>query len=266
MRLRDRAARTDPAAARQTTPPARRPEQAQIASGYLRPTLGAGRAIGARRGVDPLRYGFIGSTDTHGARAGYVEETDWQGTFSNDDGSAEKRAGILQYNPGGLVAVWAQANTRPDIFAALKRREVYATSGPRIALRVHQSFDPRADLCRTQPPDAIPMGGTLIPSSNARPRFAVNVSMDRRPIARVDIIKLMFRDGAITRSTHTQSDSGQREWCVQWTGPDYKPQEAALWYARVFETPGPRWSAGLSQTHALIAERAWSSPIWALPE
>lgn len=248
------------------TRPLSEAEHAQIASGYLRPTLGTGLAVGARRGVNPLRYGFIGSTDTHGARAGYVEETDWQGTFSNYDGSAEKRAGILQYNPGGLVAIWAHANTRPDIFAALKRREVYATSGPRITLQFHQSFDPQADLCRPQPPDAIPMGGTLIPNSNARPRFAVNVLMDRRPIARVDIIKLVYRQGAIAHSTHTQSDLGRREWCVQWTDRDYNPQEAALWYARVFETPGPRWSAGLSQSHALIAERAWSSPIWSLPE
>ncbi len=241
-------------------------EAAQVASGYLRDALGTGLGVDTRRGINPLRYGFIGSTDTHGARPGYVEESGWQGTFSNYDGSAEKRNGILQYNPGGLVAVWAQENTRPGIFGALKRREVYATSGPRIALQFHQSFDAQADLCRSQPPDTVPMGGTLAPVGNARPRFAVNVLMDQRPIARIDIVKLVYRDGGIVQSIATETDSGRSAWCVQWTDPDYDPREAALWYARVFEIPSPRWSADLSQTNAVIAERAWSSPIWSLPE
>lgn len=239
-------------------------ETARIASGYLRDALGEGLVLGARTGVNPFRYGLIASTDTHGARPGYVEEASWAGTFGDYDDTAQERQATRHYNPGGLVAVWARENTRASIFRALERREAYATSGPRILVRFQQTFDAAAELCRGAAPGAATMGGTLFPEKG-QPRFAVQAMMDRQPLARIDIIKLAYRNGKVVQHIETVEDPGRREWCVEWRDPDYRRDEPALWYARVLETASRRWSATATDDQ-WIQERAWSSPIWSTPE
>ncbi len=113
-----------------------------------------------RLGVNPYQLGFIASTDTHDAAPGGVEE--WRDDLP---GSAPNpRSGR---NSGGLVAVWAEENSRSAIFNALRRREVYATSGPRISVRLFAGpgFDPELcadpDWLTTAYQTGTPMGGTL---------------------------------------------------------------------------------------------------------
>lgn len=102
-------------------------EKTSTEAGYLRAALGQGLATGANSGINPFRYGMIGSTDTHSARPGYVSESDWGGAFGNADDTLAKQMKTPHYNPGGLVAVWAQENTRESIFAALSNRSAYGT-------------------------------------------------------------------------------------------------------------------------------------------
>lgn len=239
-------------------------EERAIASGYLRQTLGRGLLLEAKTGVNPFHYGLIASTDTHAARPGYVEEAGWQGTFGPMDATREGRGRQRQYNPGGLVAVWARANDRPHLFDALDRREVYATSGPRIVLRFQQSFDPTLDLCAGDVPAAVHMGGSIDPGASQPPRFGVQVLADRVPLTQIDIVKLTVRDGEIEQSIASEKNPGRKDWCVDWADDEYDPSQPTLWYARVLERPTPRWSAELGDT-TVQSERAWTSPIWSVP-
>lgn len=90
--------------------------------------------------------GAIGSTDTHFGTPGRVAEASYDRGISTLLATDEQQLGRLDFNPGGLVAVWANANTRADVFDALHRREAYATSGPRIALKFGVVG---ADFCAT---------------------------------------------------------------------------------------------------------------------
>lgn len=98
------------------SPGALTPEEfAATASGYLRNALGRGLAIETETGVNPFRFGLIGSTDSHTASPGQVDERDWAGAFGNVDDTFDEQLRTPQYNPGGLVAVWARENTRESV-------------------------------------------------------------------------------------------------------------------------------------------------------
>ena len=128
-------------------------------------------------GVNPFKYGFIGSTDTHSSAAGATEEGNWPGTGSLGDSRPETRLNhsvgpefpvkSVLNNPGGLAGVWAEENTRESIFDALKRRESFATSGTRIRVRFFGGWDYPSDLHRRRDlveaayRSGVPMGGDL---------------------------------------------------------------------------------------------------------
>src|SRR5207244_5353641 len=154
---------------------------------YLRGILLEGLGEEVRLGENPFRVGVVASTDTHNGTPGAVAEESWVGHRGTDDGLPADRLGEGQFyrggwrfSPGGLAAVWAEENSRPAIFDALRRREVYGTSGPRIAVRFFGGFDLANDLCTD--PDMVetayrsgaPMGSALpaSPASGA-PHFLV---------------------------------------------------------------------------------------------
>ena len=234
-------------------------EHAQIGSGYVRNVLGRGLKQHSANGVNPFAYGFIGSSDTHASRPGDVEEDGWVGHIGGYDEIPENRNPL--YNPGGLVAVWAEENTRQSIFSALARKETYATSGPRIRLRFDHTFAAYASCERTVGA-VLPMGSTVRGSTARPPAFIVRALQDERPLERVDIIKLYLRDGRLQQALYSFSAdaTGKADWCVTWRDEDYRADEFALWYTRVLEVPSTRWN-GETQ----IRERAWSSPIWSVP-
>ena len=117
---------------------------------YARPALKEGLRLERKLGVNPFKFGMIGSTDSHTALATGDEEDFW-GKFSEDEPSPE-RASELQWRPeesatasdddvdvgplkwryvaSGYAAVWARENTRAALFDAMRRRETYATTGP----------------------------------------------------------------------------------------------------------------------------------------
>jgi hypothetical protein len=155
---------------------------------FVRDGLKEGLRQADRLGVNPFKYGFIGSTDTHLGTPGDTEEDDWSGHLPNQDTTPEKRLGTsteeimsnLDENPGGLAGVWAEENTRDGIFHALRRRETFGTSGVRIKPRFFggwgftEADGAAADFVEIGYEKGVPMGSDLPPrKGGASPSFMV---------------------------------------------------------------------------------------------
>jgi len=200
-----------------------------------------------------------------------VEESDWHGPVFGL-GSLEAAMTRMDWNPGGLVAVRAEENTRESLFAAMQRREVYATSGTRIHLNFEASTE--SLTCDADGGEAdIPMGGSF---QTGLPTFRMEVSKDRMPLAKLEVVKGWIEDGIFQESVTPvwQGETASR--CLVWQDEGFDALSAAFWYLRVTEAGTPRWSANLCRREGrcdefpgadvMVEERAWSSPIWYLPE
>lgn len=250
-------------------------EWARMGSAYYRPLLGRGLQAFAEDGdsLNPLKLGAIGSTDTHLGTAGKVQEEGYWGSMSMLWRTDEERLAQDAYNAGGLVAVWAEENTRASVFDALQRREAYATSGPRISLRFGIAAENACQLPELA--FSTPMGGTT--RQPHVPRFAVFAGRDRANLAAVHIIKGELHEGEVRETVHRIAAyaEGRHSVCHEWQDEDFDPQAPAYWYARVVEEPTPRWTKhlceGIGQCEAypggdrLVEQRAWSSPVWYEP-
>lgn len=255
--------------ARQGTPPTLEQQQ-QIASGYIRQALAEGLQRQQRDGLNSLRYGFVGATDTHSARPGDVDEEGWKGGSGRFDLDATNRAQLIDNNPGGLTGVWAEANTRDAVFAALKRRHSFATSGPRIALRFFASFETRKNHCRDRRnrADVVAMGAVMPATGTRRaPQFYVEAMKDQAPLERIELIKLSVEGDTVVQTITpvTLARRQQTQACVRIPDEAFNPQGTALWYVRVLQQPTPSWRQLPDGSPQLVAERAWSSPIWYEP-
>lgn len=236
-------------------------EQIDIANGYVRPTLARGLRLLSSQGVNPFQYGFVGATDSHSAQPGSAEEDNWRGSLGQWDTDLKDRQVFANYNPGGLTAIWSEKNTRRALFAALQRREVYATSGTRIKLRVRQTFVAEAN-CDLVPAHTKAMGASLGDHKEMqRPTFIIEAMQDRTPLAAIDMVKLSQNGGQVDQRIIALGNypNGRASSCVAWTDSDYSKGDIALWYVRVLEQPSQRWDK-----QDQIQERAWSSPIWSL--
>lgn len=108
--------------------------------------------------------------------------------------------------------------------------------------------------------------------------FRVQAQADHTPISAIEIIKGWLENGELQEKVVQvwHDNEGAADLCVEWQDADFDALEAAFWYARVLETPTPRWSAYQCQregrcddypeAHSWIRERAWTSPVWHLPE
>jgi hypothetical protein len=243
-------------------------------SGYYRSLLGRGLTAfeDSNRTLNPLQLGAIGSTDGHFAAAGFTEEASFPGGVTAIWSSPEATLENPIYNPGGLVAVWADENTRTGVFNALQSRSAYATSGTRIRLKFGTTAPNACSNGDVQ--FATSMGGT---ATRTERTFTVQAAMDRTPLAAIDIVKGYLLDGEAVEKVEriAEFETGQSTACVTWTD---ESQEArpAYWYARVIEQPSKRWSKHLCerldlcaqypQADQMIQDRAWSSPVWHLPK
>lgn len=242
---------------------------------YVRGLLLRGLQKQYEVGFNPLALGIIGSTDNHTGTGGFVDEERWPGTaFGLAD--FERAMVRLDWNPGGLVAVWAEHNTRPHLFAALKRREVYATSGPRMRLKVEAGSQPLS--CENAEKDAAEavMGGQL-PVGSTRSVLRIRAQADRSPLGQIEVIKGSLVAGEVAETVISvwQQKEGAMDACVVWQDPGFRTDSAAFYYVRVKQVPTPRWSAYRCQREGRcdefpgadrwIQERAWSSPIWFYP-
>ncbi|MEM7020075.1 MAG: DUF3604 domain-containing protein [Pseudomonadota bacterium] len=250
---------------------------ARARSSYYRTLLARGLRLyqaGASR-MNPLMLGAIGSTDSHFGTPGRVAEADYTRGISTLFRTDEEQLNSTNFNPGGLVAVWAEENTRAAVFNALHRREAYATSGPRIMLRFGVGAQ---NYCVSSASTlSVTMGGTLETNSQSAPWFVIEAAKDQTKLAKVQIIKGEYRDDKLQESAIDVAEyaQGQNAICLTWQDPAFDPTVAAYWYTRVSERPTPRWSKHLCEqaklceqfpeADKLIAERAWSSPVWSLP-
>ncbi len=280
--------------------PASQTPTPELPANFVRHALGVGITQYAmtstsgvpNSGTNPLQMGIVGATDDHNGIPGYVKEDTWQGHAGDRDYLPTQRlTGEPFHNPGGITGVWATQNTREDIFAALYRRETFATSGPRIAVRFYQVWS-AADFCNGGFPGnvtaagGVPMGGTMAasPGGVASPQFVVNALKDTDDLAEVDIFKGSYVGGVFTGELHrfTPTTPGTT-WtngsvCLGWTDPSFAAGGPAVYYVRVLQVPTYRWShydclaapatAGCGSGGTLdvmIQERAWTSSIWWLP-
>ncbi len=167
---------------------------------YIREGLKEGIKQEAKLGVNPFKYGFVGATDSHSGFPASGEEYNFKGSHAITDATPKSRLGVsdidnpigayadnLLNNPGGVTGVWAEENSRDSIFDALKRRETFATSGPRIEVRLFGGYEFPDNL--NELPDAIaiayskgvPMGGDLpAPPADTAPKMFVWAMQDTK--------------------------------------------------------------------------------------
>lgn len=260
---------------------------------FARTGLLRGLQIEARSGVNPYRFGMIGSTDSHTGLSS-TSEQDFLGKMANDM-LPEQRVRATGTNfrawemsASGLAAVWAESNTRQAIFDALRRKEVYATTGTRIALRVFGGFDFSTRDTRERDLDAfghsrgVPMGSDLkqAPRNKALGLLiqAVRDPMSA-PLDRVQVVKGWLDAGG---QRHEQvfdaavaGKDGATELVTVWKDPQFDAAQHAFYYVRVLEQPTPRHQVYDAQALGIdpastgfpltIQERAFSSPIWYTP-
>jgi hypothetical protein len=241
---------------------------------FLRGALLEGLREERRIGVNPFQVGVIASTDTHNGTPGAVAEDSYLGHVGSEESDARSRlTGLVpagpRNNPGGLVAVWATENSRDALFEAMRRRETYGTSGPRIAVRMFAGFDLPEGLC--EDPDlvekgyaqGVPMGGVLVAGQGAAPRFVATAlrdpAADGMPLQRVQIVKgwvdaddtshtAVFdiaggdNGASVELPSCTPVGRGADTLCGTWTDPDFDPAVPAWYYVRVLENPTCRFS------------------------
>ena len=246
-------------------------------SNFLRYALKKGLQQQAELGVNSFKYGLISATDTHIAAPGLAMEDKHPGHggagMGSGDGIPRGLPDDLEYSPGGLAVLYAEENTRDALFAAMQRREAYATSGTRPVLRFFGGWDYPQDLCQAADMVAlgyaggVPMGGDLSkpPKEGARPRFVISAHADfgtpeypGNPLQRVQLIKGWYEDGrlqeavldvaggdtdaAVDIDTCETSGAGHSQLCTVWTDQDFNPEAQAFYYTRVLENPSCRWS------------------------
>ena len=263
--------------AAQVRPEMNRPKKTDS---YLRGALERGLALEEKLGVNPFKLGFVGGTDTHVTAAGMVEPEAFPGHAGATADARPEDAAVtlpdaIEFNPGGLAVLWAEENSRAALWEALRRRETYATSGPRLTVRFFGGFDYPADLCgsaglaRTGYAQGVAMGGDLPrPSApGAAPAFVVSALADPGvpgraavPLQRVQIVKGWIENGVahervvdvagdaasgadVDPLTCAPHGTGPASLCTVWRDPDFDSREPAFWYARVLESPTCRWNA-----------------------
>ena len=179
-------------------------------TGFVRQGLKVGLELEQELGFNPIQVGFIAATDSHNSNPGDVEEWDFPGAVGAVTSSAARRlredvetdaykSFIKFHTSGGLAAVWAPENTREAIFDALARRETYATSGPRMAVRLYAGWGIDDAIMEDQNPfqslmaNGVPMGSVLHPdvARQNSPGFFVWATRDPMdaPLQRVQMVK-----------------------------------------------------------------------------
>ena len=282
--------------------------EAMYAGEYVRTALGNGLALEKELGGNPFKFGLIGSTDAHTSLA-TADDSNFWGKFSDNEPHAGRtaemwaaidlpadsplqqvfRSGQLPSQmygwsmvASGYAAIWAHENTRASLFEAIKRRETYATTGPRMVVRFFGGFNfeqadaAAPDLGATGYQKGVPMGGEISGAdSDAAPSLLISALRDPQGanLDRVQVVKQWQDDaGKVQERIYDVAVSGGRvieqdgrcrtpvgntvnideasytneigagELTTVWRDPDFKPRHRAVYYLRVLEIPTPHWT------------------------
>jgi hypothetical protein len=242
---------------------------------WVRGALIQGLALQSSLGVNPFKLGLVGGTDTHLGTPGQVAE---RGHPGHGGAGLLGSAGLtddVEFNPGGLTVLWAEENSRESLFDAMRRREAYATSGPRMVVRFFGGWDYPTGLCADPAFAArgyaggVPMGGDLPvrpAGSSAGPNFAIWAARDPGTadgpgvlLERLQVVKGWVESGTprervydvagtpaaatVDVASCTPSGPGAETLCTVWRDPEFDPSFPALYYVRVVENPTCRWTA-----------------------
>ncbi|MEM9669774.1 MAG: DUF3604 domain-containing protein [Pseudomonadota bacterium] len=295
---------------------------------FVREAYRNGLKLQAEQGFDPFRFGLVAASDSHVVGGSYNENDFWS-KVGIVDGNAISRGSVpflgspdwdnqpdnqitrnarewfSRWSASGLTGVWAEENTRDAIFDAFRRKETFATTGPRIRVRFFGGFDyadeltEDADLITKAYAAGVPMGGYLVGTGGA-PAFLVWAQRDANggALQRAQIVKVTatgeqvydvachqgvpdpetFRcadnGAAVDMATCTPTGEGAAELKTLWRDPSFDAGERTTYYVRVLENPSCRWStwdalrAGTQprpDVPQTLQERAYTSPIWYIP-
>ena len=261
---------------------------------YARSALLEGLRQEATIGANPYKFGMIGSTDNHTALPTSREENNFSKAHIAEP-SEERYKDVLirgatpelslelkDVGASGLAAVWARENTREAIWDAMARKEVYATTGTRLAVRVFGGWDfepdevQRPDFAREGYRRGVPMGGDLTNAPDGKvPVLMIRAlrDADGANLDRVQVIKgWLDTNGEVHERVYDIACSDDRAIAerrcerevgstvnlanasysntigdpllvAHWTDPDFDPSQRAFYYVRVIEIPTPRWTA-----------------------
>ncbi|HZZ68091.1 MAG TPA: DUF3604 domain-containing protein [Phenylobacterium sp.] len=274
---------------------------------YIRQAYGRGLVVQSMVGANPFKMGVVGASDIHNGLS-VSDENGYAGGISGLDpktmlptGAVARaalgmnaREGVrpngqrendpLQFSSAGLTGVWAEQNTRASIFAALKRKETFATSGTRIRVRMFGgwTFDEamlqKADWVKQAYAKGVPMGADLPAAGGKAPRFILQASKDPdgANLDRIQIIKVWLDGKAYKEKVFDVALSGGRKvdprtgkaaavgntvnlttgkyantigapiLTAVWQDPTFSARIPAVYYARVLEIPTPRWTTLLA--------------------
>ena len=258
---------------------------------YAREALKQGLALEEKLGTNPYKFGMVGATDSHTALA-TAEEDNYFGKSVSVEPSATRiehpfvksELGVIEGDmmvASGYQGVWATENTREAIFDAMRRKETYATTGPRIPVRFFGGWEFTENDLRSRAPafrgyeKGVPMGGDLSKAPEGKsPTFMVYALRD--PVGanldRIQIIKgWLDKEGKTHERIYDVAVSDERkigedglcktpvgntvdieaanwtntigasELAAVWSDPEFDPKHKAFYYARVIEIPTPRW-------------------------
>ena len=279
---------------------------------YVRNAYLRGLTLAEQGLTNPYKFGLAGASDTHVAGGSYSEETFFS-KIGLLDGTPELRGSVpfnwaiakavkifrpesfveingkdymavtdrlIGFSASGLTGVWAKENTREEIYDAFRRKETFATSGPRIKVRFFSGYDFEdsdindLDLVKKAYKGNLSMGSTISLENEKEPKFLVWASADplSAPLQRIQIIKGWLENGAhqervydvvcsdglvVNSSTHRCPDNGAKvdiencsisknsgasELRTFWLDPDFLMNQRAFYYVRVLENPVCRWS------------------------
>ncbi|MDR3415224.1 MAG: DUF3604 domain-containing protein [Nevskia sp.] len=283
-------------------------QKSSIYGSYVRDAYGRGLVLQRTLGVNPYKFGVVGASDFHSglststedAYAGGIGGIDPTKDYPNAEAAAkalvrhplgqpaDDKTGIetIDFGSGNLTGAWAESNTRPAIYDALRRKETFATSGPKLKFRFFGSWDYAGDLLngadwiKTAYAKGVPMGGDLParPATAKAPRFAIWAVKDANSanLDRVQVVKVWLAGGQYQEKVFDVALSGGRkpdhktgkvpavgntvdlktatytntigatELRTLWHDPEFDPAQPAVYYLRVLEIPTPRWSTILA--------------------
>jgi len=274
----------------------------KFAGGYVRQALKDGLVMQETKGFNPFKFGFIGSSDTHLAAPGLVDDRDYHGKVGRIDSSPAMRGSVpnngakswddpnaapntnnarfQSWGASGLAGVWAEENSREAIYSALRRRETFATSGPRMRVRFFASYDYPSDILSNRNlvtqayAKGVPMGSDLLSVKGKTPKFIVWGVRDPNSgyLQRAQVVKGWVENGKAmekvfdvacsdglpldkatarcpdngatvnTATCETSRFKGDAELRTLWTDPEFNPRQRAFYYVRILENPSCRWS------------------------